>query len=127
MIQALFVGLGGFVGAVSRYGLTALMKRLAGAEFPYGTLVANVLGCLAIGALFSLVEDPLEYPNGRAFLVIGPLGGFTTFSSFGHETLSLFSRGQLGAALGNVALNMILCLGAVMLGRMAVGAGQPIG
>ena len=124
MIQALFVGLGGFVGAVSRYGITALMKRLAGAEFPYGTLVANVLGCLAIGALFGIVE---EHPNGRAFLVIGLLGGFTTFSSFGHETLFLFSRGQHGAALGNVAANMILCLGAVMLGRMAVGAGQPIG
>ena len=122
MLQAMFVGLGGFVGAVTRYGLTALMKRLAGEGFPYGTLVANVIGCLAIGALFSLVENN---PNGRAFLIIGLLGGFTTFSSFGHETLSLFSRGQLGAALGNVALNMILCLGAVMIGRLAMGAGQP--
>ena len=124
MIQALFVVLGGFVGAVTRYGLTALMKRLAGEHFPYGTLLANVLGCLAIGALFSLVE---EHPNGRAFLVIGLLGGFTTFSSFGHESITLFSRGHLGAAMGNVAANMILCLGAVMLGRLAVGAGQAAG
>ena len=63
------------------------MKRLAGEHFPYGTLLANVLGCLAIGALFSLVED---HPNGRAFLVIGLLGGFTTFSSYCLEVARLF-------------------------------------
>ena len=93
------------------------MKRLAGDAFPYGTLIANVLGCLAIGLLFSAVE---EKPGPRAFLIIGLLGGFTTFSAFGHVTVALASKGQFGPALGNVAANMILCLVAVFLGRFMV-------
>lgn len=122
MDKLLVVGLGGFVGAVARYGLSGLAHRVSRGTFPVGTLAVNVIGCFAIGVLMALVEDRQSLgPSARVFLTIGLLGSFTTFSTLGHETFEYLRVGDLRLALGNVALNLVLGLGAVGLGRMLGG------
>jgi CrcB protein len=119
MDKYLFVGTGGFVGAVLRYWLSSTVQQLSNsALFPVGTLVVNVLGCLVIGFLSELAEEHgLFTAEARAFVFIGILGGFTTFSTFGNETMNLLRNGQNTLALGNAAGHLILGLGAVWLGR----------
>ena len=87
--QVFMVGLGGFIGAVARYGISTLLQG-RGAGWPLATLLVNVVGCLAIGALLGLARDnPDLSPQVRSFLVVGLLGSFTTFSTLGHETMQL--------------------------------------
>jgi len=113
-MKLLMIGIGGGLGALARYGLAGLVQR--GPGFPWGTLAANAIGCFLIGLLFDRVSA-----DARPFVVIGVLGGFTTFSAFGHETVELLRGGQLGLALANVGLSVVLGLGAVLLGRAAAG------
>ncbi len=121
MARLLAIGLGGFVGALCRYGLAGLVQTAAGPRFPAGTLVVNVLGCFAIGALAALVEGRLALsPEWRLFLLVGLLGSFTTFSTFGYETLELLRAGSFPAAALNLGAHVVLGLGAVALGRAAV-------
>ena len=116
----LLVGVGGFLGSVSRYLVGGWMHRALGTGFPYGTLTVNVLGCLAIGLLGGLAETrQMITPEARLFLFIGLLGGFTTFSSFGYETLAFARDGEFVIAGLNVILQMGLGLGAVWLGILA--------
>ena len=112
------VGAGGFLGSVSRYAIGGLVQRLAPeALFPWGTLAVNVLGCLAIGFAASLGEARGWLgPGARALLLVGVLGGFTTFSSFGYETWSLVRDGQVGVGLANACANMVLGMLAVWMG-----------
>jgi CrcB protein len=113
----MLVGAGGFVGSVLRYALSGLVHRAAGTAFPYGTLVVNVTGCLAIGLLGGLTElRQVAGPELRLFLLIGILGGFTTFSTFGYETLALLRDGDLMKAVANAGLHLTLGLGAAWLG-----------
>jgi fluoride exporter len=115
----LWVALGGALGSMARYGSSGLAARWLGAGFPWGTLFVNVAGSFAIGLLAALVGAdgrPLLTNDARAFVIVGVLGGFTTFSSFSLETLNLARNGQLGAAGANVALSLIVCLVAVWLG-----------
>jgi CrcB protein len=120
MVQLLVVGLGGFIGAVFRYWLSGVAERWVGDTLPLGTLLVNVLGCLALGAVMCLVEYRQWFgPNARVFLTIGILGGLTTFSAFGYETFALARDGQLWAALANVAANVVLGTAAVTLGWLA--------
>lgn len=117
MLKILLVGLGGFAGAIARYGLGGWVHRWAGVAFPYGTLVVNVLGCVLIGGITGLAESRGVFgAETRVFLLIGLLGGFTTFSSFGFETLQLLRDGQSGYALVNVLANVVLGLAAVWVG-----------
>lgn len=118
LIKALLVGLGGFLGAISRYGLNGFVYGILREPlFPYGTLLVNVLGCLAIGFLAGLAEARgLFSPEARVFLLIGFLGSFTTFSTFGYETLQLLRGGDLGAAAVNVGAQVLLGLGGVWAG-----------
>jgi CrcB protein len=91
-----------------------------GSTFPYGTLVVNVTGCFAIGLVSQLIEvHGALGPAARAFLVVGALGGYTTFSAFGNETVNLLRDGQRLAAGINVGGQLVLALGAVWLGRLA--------
>lgn len=122
MIEFLLIGVGGFLGAIARYGLSGLVHRYW-QTFPAGTLVVNVLGCLVIGVLISLVEDrQLLSPNTRMFLQIGLLGSFTTFSTLGYETFELMKSGEYWLAGINVAANVVLGIGAVAVGMIAMRA-----
>jgi len=117
MLRTLLAGSGGFFGAAARYWLGGLVHRHLGAAFPYGTLVINVSGCFAIGFLGVLAEERLTLgPGARVFWMIGVLGGYTTFSSFGYETMALLREGSSGAALLNVGAQVILGLLAVWAG-----------
>jgi fluoride exporter len=116
--RLVLVGLGGMMGTLLRYGTGGLIGRLkGGATFPVETLVINVAGCLVIGFLAALSETRGVFaPTTRSFLFIGLLGGFTTFSTFGYETIQLLRAGQVGAGLASVALQILLGLGAVWAG-----------
>lgn len=121
MKELVAIGAGGALGAVGRYGLTLWVGRRLGAGFPFGTLIVNVLGCLALGALLGYIQDVGGVsPRVRLFLETGVLGAFTTFSTFGYETVSLAREGYWSAALGNVALNVLVGLAAVVAGIAAV-------
>lgn len=124
MIKLLLIGTGGFIGSVLRYLLSGAAQTLSQSiAFPYGTLTVNILGCLCVGVLSELIENRgLLGPDVRAFMIIGILGGFTTFSAFGNETLNLLRDGQRAASGLNVAAHLALCLGAVWLGRMLAQA-----
>jgi len=120
----LWVALGGALGSVARYACSSAAARWLGAGFPWGTLFVNVTGSFAIGVLAALVAAdgrPLLGADARAFLLVGVLGGFTTFSSFSLETLALARGVTLGAAALNVALSIALCLGGAALGFASAG------
>ncbi len=121
MSKLLLVGTGGFIGSVLRYLISGYVQQAArSVEFPYGTLLVNITGCLIIGFLSQLADSRGVFvPESRAFIFIGVLGGYTTFSSFGNETINLLRDDENFLALANVAAHMILGLGAVWLGRVA--------
>ena len=125
MEKVWWVGVGGFLGSAARYGLGGLIARLkAGWTFPLETLIINLLGCLAIGWLAGLSETRGLF-NGttRAFLFIGVLGGFTTFSTFGYETFQLLRGSQWSSAALSTGLQLVLGIGAVWAGHF-VAAGM---
>lgn len=115
---AALVGVGGFIGALARYGFSGMVHRLfPAAEFPFGTLAVNMLGCLFIGLLAGLAEDrQLFGPEFRAFALIGILGGFTTYSTFGYETFAMLRDAQFLPAAGNVLVHVLMGLALVWLG-----------
>lgn len=107
------------MGAVARYWLSGAVYQLADIRFPYGTLVVNVLGCLFIGFLMAAFEDRfLINPSLRIFLLIGILGGFTTYSSFSYETISMLRDGEAMLAFLNIASSLLLCLGGTFVGAL---------
>ncbi|MEO8276611.1 MAG: fluoride efflux transporter CrcB [Thermoanaerobaculia bacterium] len=113
----LLVAAGGALGATLRYAAALAVARFHSGTFPLATVLINIVGCLAIGLVLGTVgEHPLADPDLRRFLVTGFLGGFTTFSAFGYETIDLLRRGSTGAALANVALSVGLGLAAVAIG-----------
>jgi CrcB protein len=117
MSQVIAIAVGGAFGSVLRYGLSTWVHTLVGREFPYGTLAVNVLGCLAMGILFVLLVERMgEGTVWRAGLLIGVLGGFTTFSTFSIETFNLIEQGAMAKAAGNMAASLILCVGATWFG-----------
>lgn len=117
MTKLLMIAGGGAIGAVSRYYLAGWTQSLARGTFPVGTLAVNVLGCLLIGMLGAFFGGPhLVRQEYRLLLMIGLLGGFTTFSTFGLETVALINEGQFTQAGLNVLLSNGLGLLAVLLG-----------
>lgn len=120
MTQVLLVGAGGFIGSVFRYWLSSYVQQFSkSVSFPYGTLAVNLLGCLVIGVLAQLADSRGVFtPEARAFVFIGILGGFTTFSSFGNETINLFRGSENLEGIANVIAHIVLGLGAVWLGRV---------
>jgi CrcB protein len=118
----LFVAAGGALGSVARYALDGFILRLASPYFPSGTFVVNAIGCLVFGVIIGLADGrSLLTPTSRLFLLIGLLGGFTTFSTFTFETFQLvrgseYMRGALNAA-GQVAVGYVTMWAGYILGR----------
>ncbi len=122
--HAVLVGAGGFVGTLLRYGVGGIVQRqLPLATFPYGTLLVNLLGCLVIGGLAGLIDTRQVFsPEARVFALIGLLGGFTTYSTFGYETFAMLRDAEHLRAGANVALHVILGIGCVWLGYALTGS-----
>ena len=117
MRALLLVGLGGALGSMLRYLLAMVALQDASSKFPFGTLAANVLGCFAAGALAGLAEKSAWLDADlRLFLFVGLLGGFTTFSAFGLETLTLLRRGDTTLAFAYAAGSVLIGLAAAWLG-----------
>jgi CrcB protein len=120
-MQILYISIAGVLGTLSRYGLSTFTQRLSGAGFPFGTLVVNVLGSLAIGFVMQLGLSTDIIPRSlRIAATIGFMGAFTTFSTFSYETVGYIQNGAWLMASANILGNLVLCLGATMLG-MALG------
>lgn len=119
MLKIVVIGLGGSIGAILRYLVAGGVHRLAStASFPVGTLVVNIVGCLLIGIGGGLMESrQLFSPEWRAFLFVGILGSFTTFSTFGLESLNLIQQEQWLAACGNIGISLVVGLMAVFAGH----------
>jgi len=119
MNELIFIALGGATGALMRFGVSNAVYSYFGRDFPYGTMSVNVIGSLFIGIFFVLLTERLTYgADVRAFVMVGLLGAFTTFSTFSLETLLLIQQGSLGKALINILLSVFLCLLATWIGML---------
>lgn len=118
MKSILLVALGGAIGSVARFKLSGwVLHQTPNWRFPAGTVLVNIIGCLIAGLLAGMaVKQDVFTPEARVFLFTGLLGGFTTFSAFGLETLLLLKRGEAGVAIANIVLSIAIGLLAAWLG-----------
>lgn len=114
------VALGGAIGSVLRYWVVSLAGRSWGyTDFPWGTLIVNIVGCFLISFIGGWAIDKMDLHHpARLFFITGILGGFTTFSAFGYETFYYLKTSQFFCAIANVCANVILGIGAVVLGYL---------
>lgn len=121
----LLVALGGAIGSVARFKLSGwVLHQAPGWRFPAGTLAVNVIGCFIAGLLAGVaVKQEVFTPEARVFLFTGLLGGFTTFSAFGLETLLLLKRGEAGVAIANVVASIAAGLLVAWLGYQMTARG----
>ena len=113
----LLVFLGSGIGGMLRYGVVVTATRALGLGFPFGTLIVNIVGCLVMGLLagwFAFRGDATQ--PWRLFLMTGVLGGFTTFSAFSLDVITLWERGEISLALGYVALSILVSIAALLGG-----------
>lgn len=119
MKNYILVGLGGMIGAMSRYGLSGWVSDLTSGRFPYGTLAVNVIGSFIIGFFLTLALERFSWaPEWRIFFAVGVLGGFTTFSAFSYETVTLLRDGVYLIAAANMGASLFGCLAATFSGVM---------
>ena len=118
-MNALLVGVGGLVGSLARYGVNNLAQRwFSSSAIPLGTLIVNLVGCVVVGLVTRIGESAGGLSEQvRALVVVGVLGGFTTFSAFGNETIVAFRGGHQSAALMNATIQVVGGLACVLLGR----------
>jgi len=118
MRTLVLIGTGGFIGSILRYLLSGYVQQLSkGLQFPFGTLAVNVVGCVLVGFLAELADQRgFISDETRGFLIVGILGGFTTFSAFGNETMNLIRGGEPWLAFGNILGHITLGLFSVWLG-----------
>ncbi|MGI9336092.1 MAG: fluoride efflux transporter CrcB [Gammaproteobacteria bacterium] len=117
---SLYVAVGGACGAVMRYWAANAAGALVGRDFPYGTLLVNLLGSFLIGLAYVVLVERHESSNElRGLLIAGVLGGFTTFSAFSYETLALLETAQPTRAIVNVLGSIIGCIVACWLGTLS--------
>ena len=116
------VGVGGLIGAIFRYLISGFVQNLTqSVAFPYGTLAVNVTGCFFIGVFSHLFESHGGFTSEfRLLLMVGLLGSFTTYSTFGNETINLLQDQRFLLALMNIGMHIILGLSAVLLGRFTI-------
>lgn len=117
--RILLLSVGGSLGVNARYWLGVAITRWAGPQFPWATLAINVSGAFAIGFLMAVLAHWLPHPNVRLVVIVGFLGGYTTFSSFAFEALTLWENGERTRGLGYVAGSVGAGLVAVVLGTAA--------
>ena len=123
MQKTIFIAFAGLVGTLVRYWLSTVVARRYGETFPWGTLAVNLIGSFLAGAIYHLGEERLLLsPAMRTIILIGLLGGFTTFSSYGLQTFTLLREGQIGLATLNVAVSNVLGLLLVWAGYVAFKA-----
>jgi len=126
--QYLVIGLGGALGSMLRFGLGSVIDsnlQKGGSVFSWGTILVNITGCFVIGFIYSIsaVEGRIFLSSlTRQFIMIGILGGYTTFSSFSLQTLNLWNDRQWGGAAANVVISVVLCLVGVWLGAVLAGS-----
>lgn len=118
--MVLSIAAGGALGSVLRYFAARVALQMFGTGFPYGTLYVNVVGSFVMGVLIALFAHSTTSQEFRAFLVIGVLGGFTTFSTFSLDVATLYERGDLSLAALYIALSLILSLGGIFAGMFIV-------
>jgi fluoride exporter len=121
-ITYLWVALGSAIGGAARYALSGVVANWIGATFPWGTLIVNVTGCFVIGIFNTLTGPDGIWPvptNIRIFVMVGMCGGYTTFSSFGLESLNLVRNGEWLPAGDYILASVIFCLVGVWLGHVA--------
>ena len=117
MHRLFLIGLAGFIGTLGRYWLSGVIARRYGETFPFGTLVVNLIGCFLVGLLFYLFQERFVVsPTGRTVVLIGFLGGFTTFSSFGLQTFTLLQDGEFALAALNLTASNFIGLALVWAG-----------
>ncbi len=119
LAKLLLIAGGGALGALLRYAVARGIIALLGSAFPWGTLAANLAGCLFIGALWAWSEETAFSAEARAFVFVGVLGAFTTFSTFGLESVALLRGGEIGLGLAYVVASnagglLLVYLGAVL-------------
>ncbi|MDO5039808.1 fluoride efflux transporter CrcB [Clostridium sp.] len=117
-IQLIFiVGCGGFIGAALRYLISINAAKIFGPNFPYGTLIANILGAIIIGLVMRLsLDTAIISPNIKLFLTTGMMGGLTTFSTFSYETVSMLNSGEYMLGVLNLGLNIVFSFIGVAIG-----------
>lgn len=121
MLAYLWVALGSALGGMARYGFGLAASRMWGDAFPWGTIIINVIGSFIIGffGTLTLPDGPMPAsPSLRIFVMVGVCGGFTTFSSFSLQTLTLARDGNWIGTAANIGLSVVLCLAAVLLGHV---------
>ena len=126
MQAMLLVGAGGAIGAMARYGMSVLIGRFWPMSFPLATLLVNIIGSTCMGLLIGLLVRtlPAAAPEIRLFVAVGVLGGFTTFSSFSLDTISLIERGELAQAALYVGLSVVVCLAGLYCGLLMTRGGM---
>lgn len=122
MREVIFVAVAGALGALSRWGITELARRTLGDAFPYGTFIANVLGCFLLGLLMGWTQSHPGIPRSvRLALTMGFLGALTTFSTFSFQSVEEIAAGRVAVGVLNIALSLAVgltaCAGGLALGR----------
>jgi CrcB protein len=112
----LFIGTGSFIGGILRYLLSFFITSRSNSSFPFGTFAVNIIGCLLIGLVFAISEKISLAQEWRLFLATGILGGFTTFSAFSNESLTLLRDGQFLIAGLYISLSVFVGIAATLIG-----------
>src|SRR6476620_11145888 len=123
MQKTILIAVAGLIGTLLRYWLSGLVARQYGETFPWGTMAVNLVGCFLAGAVFYVTEERfLISPTIRTIILIGFLGGFTTFSSYGLQTFTLLRDGEFGLATLNMAASNVFGLMMVWAGYASARA-----
>ncbi len=117
-MKIIYIGLGGFIGAVLRYWISGWVYHLVGTDFPYGTLAVNIAGAFLLGLFMGVALHSSINTALRNVIAIGMLGAFTTFSTFSYETLQLLQHGELWRGTLNIIISVVAGLVAVWLGMV---------